>query len=395
MKLLVVEDSPLSLELLCEQLKQWGHEAVGVSNGREAWKLLQQEEFSMVLSDWLMPGMDGVELIRRIRRTKSGHYIFCILLTAKNDPEDLVHGMEAGADDFLTKPVHLEELRVRLRAGERVINLERKLSQQNQLLDQANQRMKLDLQAAGQLQQSLLPTEIPDVANIRWAWNYQPCDELGGDFLNVFPLEEEYLGFYIVDVAGHGVAASLLSVAVSRVLTPEIFLSSINGNGNPHSLHEVALPSRVATELNRRLPMEQMGNRFFTMLYGTLHCPTLKLRFVSASHPPVIVLRPGKEPDILKSKGYAIGWFPDSHYQDISLQLTPGSRVFFHSDGLVECRNPQGQMYGTQRMAKLLQACHSKPLERILEDVDSALKEWLKNEKARDDWTILGLEIEK
>src|SRR4051812_33714303 len=113
MKLLVAEDSPLSLELLCENLRGWGHEVVGVKDGLEAWNRLQKEEFSIVLSDWLMPGMDGVELVRRIRASQRSHYVFFILLTAKSQTEDVIRGMEAGADDFLTKPFDLDELHVR------------------------------------------------------------------------------------------------------------------------------------------------------------------------------------------------------------------------------------------------------------------------------------------
>src|SRR6185369_5441119 len=108
-----------------------------------------------------------------------------ILLTAKAGTEDVVSGMEAGADDFLSKPFDQNELRVRLRAGERVVRLERELARRNADLDAANRRMRRDLEAAALVQRSLLPSGPPDVGGARFAWAFRPCEELAGDALGV------------------------------------------------------------------------------------------------------------------------------------------------------------------------------------------------------------------
>ncbi|NND95762.1 MAG: response regulator [Pirellulaceae bacterium] len=127
LRVLVADDDPVSRRLLDSYLQKWEYDVVVAENGTEAWELFQKEEFPMVICDWMMPGIDGPDLIRRIRaRTKSG-YVYTVLLTAKSKKGDLVTGMESGADDFVSKPFDHDELHVRLRAGERIIKLQRSL----------------------------------------------------------------------------------------------------------------------------------------------------------------------------------------------------------------------------------------------------------------------------
>jgi two-component system, NtrC family, sensor kinase len=136
MKVLVAEDSMVMRQLLVAQLNQWNYEVIEAGDGAEAWRLFQEHSISLVLTDWMMPQVDGLELIRRIRSSGRSGYCYLILLTAKEEKEDLVTAMEAGADDFLVKPCDQEELRVRLRQGERIIRLERELAEQNRQLRQ-------------------------------------------------------------------------------------------------------------------------------------------------------------------------------------------------------------------------------------------------------------------
>jgi two-component system NtrC family sensor kinase len=127
MKVLVAEDDLVSRRLISSYLQKWGYEAVLTTDGAEAWRAFEVGDFPLVITDWVMPEVDGLELIRRIRASGRGGYVFTLLLTAKFQKEDLVRGMEAGADDFLSKPFDRDELRVRLRAAERVVELERQL----------------------------------------------------------------------------------------------------------------------------------------------------------------------------------------------------------------------------------------------------------------------------
>jgi two-component system chemotaxis response regulator CheY len=127
-KVLIAEDDPVSRRLLEAFLGKWGYDVVVTSDGSEAWEVLQKPEApSLVISDWMMPNVDGLELCRKIREMKKSGYTYFIILTAKGRKEDVVKGLEAGADDFLIKPFHQEELKYRVQIGERIIELEQKI----------------------------------------------------------------------------------------------------------------------------------------------------------------------------------------------------------------------------------------------------------------------------
>ena len=142
MKVLIADDDPVSRRLLQSYLQKWGYEVTVAVNGADAWRLFEQGEFPIVVSDWMMPEMVGTELIRRIRASQRPHYVYTILLTSRSQKEDLVEGMDAGADDFVGKPFLAEELQVRLRAGERIVKLERALADQNRELRDARDALQ-------------------------------------------------------------------------------------------------------------------------------------------------------------------------------------------------------------------------------------------------------------
>ena len=146
MRILIAEDERITRRALQRQLERWDYHPVAVENGVQAWEQFQRQQFDIVVTDWDMPQMDGRELVRRIRAKRWSSYAYLIMLTGRRETTDLVAGMDAGADDFLSKPFNRNELRVRLRAGERIIQLKQELSEQNQALSKANERMSSDLE---------------------------------------------------------------------------------------------------------------------------------------------------------------------------------------------------------------------------------------------------------
>lgn len=124
MRILIVDDDELSLDMLSHALERDGYDVLRAANGREALSLLREGECRLVISDWDMPEMSGIELCQAIRGEDFGGYVYVILVTSHSGTDDLVRGMSAGADDFITKPFHAAELSVRVRAGRRVVSLE-------------------------------------------------------------------------------------------------------------------------------------------------------------------------------------------------------------------------------------------------------------------------------
>ncbi len=149
MKVLIAEDDPVSRRLLESYLGKWGYEVAAARDGAEAWRLFEAGSFAMVVTDWMMPELDGSGLIRRIRASHRQGYVYVVMLTARSRKEDLVEGLEAGADDFLTKPFDRDELRARLRAGERILRLEHQLREAQAARLQAEQLAGLGRLAAG------------------------------------------------------------------------------------------------------------------------------------------------------------------------------------------------------------------------------------------------------
>jgi diguanylate cyclase (GGDEF)-like protein len=128
MKILVVDDDPLTLHMVVYRLRQWGHEVISCTDGESAWKVLADGMVpNVAILDWMMPGMNGPELCQKIRSKTDCPYVYIVLLTGKNNQEDLIAGLDAGADDYLTKPFHLGELEARLRAGKRIVDLQNEL----------------------------------------------------------------------------------------------------------------------------------------------------------------------------------------------------------------------------------------------------------------------------
>jgi serine phosphatase RsbU (regulator of sigma subunit)/ABC-type amino acid transport substrate-binding protein len=258
----------------------------------------------------------------------------------------------------------------------------------------ANERMKRDLEAAAQLQQSLLPQSAPEVKGARFAWHYRPCDELAGDILNVFQLDKTHVGIYVVDVSGHGIAASLLSVAISRALTPTPSKSSlVVRHGDNSSDLRIVPPVEVAMELNRRFPMEDSGGKYFTMVYGIVDIEAREFRYVSAGHPPVVYAGTGAKPQVLKAGNLAIGWFPEAKFEESFRHLKMGDRLFIYSDGVPEASNPDHKHFGSHQLIQVLAETNTCPLDASVDRLVNKLETWCSSTGPKDDVSIVAVEI--
>lgn len=400
MRILIAEDDRISRRMLQKHLEKWGHEVVSASNGAEAWKLFEGDDFPIVISDWVMPEIDGVELVRRIRCSGRTGYVYIILLTAKSEKEDIVLGMEAGADDFVAKPFDEDELRVRLRAGERIIRLEHNLARRNAELQTANaeisavnQRMKRDLVAAAKIQHAFLPAVLPDLPGIHFAWDYRPCEELAGDTLSVMQLDPEHVALSVVDVSGHGVSAALLSVTLSRLLSGMPDASSLlRQRLKSAPWYRPVPPAEVAAQLNRQFPWDPRTEQYFTILYGTLNVKTHEVRFVSAGHPGPVYLPHHAPPMMLEVAGFPIG-LGEAQYDEQSVSLKPGDRLYLYSDGITDAMNSSDAQFGTERLLGTLDQTRELPLKESISALIRRAEEWCGAVPLKDDVSVLAVEI--
>ena len=392
MRILVAEDVAVNRLLLTNTLERWGHSVLPVADGDEAWDALQKEQFSCVISDWMMPRMNGVDLCRRIRATHFPWYVYVILLTSLERPNATVEGLDAGADDFIHKPFQEAELRARLRAGERVVALERGLSESNAQLKQAYATLKEDMLAAAQMQQELLPLPSIVVPGLDCAWFFYPHTFVAGDAFNVHRLDETHVGFYAIDVAGHGVAAAMQSVTLSRLLSPlagNDSLLKVSTRETPY--YALNAPEVVVRNLNERFQSDIDTMRYFTMVYGIIDLHSNRVRLTQAGHPtPLHQRRQIITP--VGTGGYPVGMLPGLEYECLEFDLLPGDRLVLYSDGVTECCNPHGTEFSVERLASLLRDHHDLPLWETVQEIETDLHQWRGSDTFQDDVTLFAVE---
>ena len=394
MRILIAEDDRITRASLARQLATWDHRVTEAQDGEAAWTLFQASEYDLVITDWEMPRLSGVEFIQRIREANRPEYVYIIMLTSRSDKSDVVKGIEVGADDFVSKPFDREELRVRLLAGERIIRLEQALSQQNTQLREASERMRRDLDAAARVQRAMLPRQSIATAHVRAAWAYEPTDELAGDALGLHLIDQRYLAAYVIDVSGHGVPAALLSVTAMHYLEPEPGNASLlRDMACSGGMGSVQRPSVVATELNRRFSADNSDDRFLTMILCVLDTFEGRLIAASAGHPPPIVLRGQHIVPVPNTGSFPIALFDEAEYEDLTVQLEPGDRIHLFSDGIVEQASPAGgEQFGEKRLADLLLGDHAKDLDQVVSHGVDALADWAGGRRFADDVSLVALE---
>lgn len=268
-----------------------------------------------------------------------------------------------------------------------------KIDRQNQELSQANHRMKRDLDAAARVQRTLLPERLPDVPGLSFAWSYRPCDELAGDALDIVRINDELIALYLLDVSGHGVPAALLSVTVTRSLHAHAGGAASLVAG-PGPSPEAVGPAEVASRLNALYPMKSNGNHYFTLVYGLLDIRTRRLRFTVAGHPGPIVASARGRPQRLDASGFPMGMVDGAEYEESTIELRPGDRLYLHSDGLTEEINARNEQFGDGRLLDAIAAGRVLGLSDSVASLVTRVVEWRGDEHLQDDVSILALAVE-
>jgi serine phosphatase RsbU (regulator of sigma subunit)/CHASE3 domain sensor protein len=288
---------------------------------------------------------------------------------------------------------HMGELYARLEMHRKLDRLQVELQETNSRLERANARMSRDLEAAAMIQRTFLPLAVPRIPGTEVAWCYRPCNELAGDALNIIPLGGGKVGLYVLDVSGHGVSSALLSVTLSRLLSPPSEPSSIL-TGNPLLLEspDVTPPAEVADRLNRLFPYDTTTEQFATLMYGVLDVSTGDFRHVSAGHRGPLHLPAEGPPVILESPGYPIG-LADEPYDETCLRLQAGDRLYLYSDGLPDAMNPDGERFGDGRLLQAIVRRKSEPLAEGIAALMAEIAGWQGDGTAQDDVSVLAVEL--
>ncbi|MBE2280730.1 MAG: SpoIIE family protein phosphatase [Ignavibacteriaceae bacterium] len=373
MDILVIDDLFETRLLLKKLCKDMGYNAITANDGEDAWNKISSSDVSLVISDWEMPNLNGIELVKRIRKSKLNRYIYFILLTGKNTNEERREGWEAGADDFITKEIFAnpreakQELEIRIRAGERIVQLERDLAKHTEKLEK-------ELQSAAEIQKSLLPKSALEHKGIGFGSVFIPSTYVGGDIFNYFMLDDNNAGFYVLDVSGHGASAAMLSYSVSKFISAHsVQLSGILRKFSVEkNTFEINPPSEVLNALNQAFESDEDNLLYFTMAYGVLNLQTGKLMISQAGHPPAIIINRHDSYKLVDIKSLPAGMFDISEYEDLEFQLEPGDVVFLYSDGTTECfSDVPGK--GETEMAEYFDSIKKLPFDSMLQNIEKKL----------------------
>lgn len=353
-QILVIDDDPTIRVVLTRALQKHGYQVTVASNGEEGIERAYQLSPALIICDWMMPVMDGLEVCRQIKAHPELSTTFFILLTSRGATEDRVIGLDTGADEFLSKPIEINELKARVRAGLRIHQLTQDLRTSKRMLEE-------ELSEAADYVRSLLPRPLTQPITI---FNqFIPSRQLGGDCFDYFWLDSNHLAIYLLDVAGHGLSATLPSVSVLNLLR----------SGSLPSV-DFTQPDRVLTALNEAFQMDLQQDKYFTIWYGVYHRDQRQLMYSSAGHPPALLFvgKPGPNPQVqqLKTQGFPIGMFPEAEYMQKSCEIEPYSTLYVFSDGVYEINQPDGTLWGLNAFVNLLTSyrqTHITDLDELLE----------------------------
>ena len=376
-KILVVDDEP-DLEILVRQkfrrrIRRGEFEFTFAQNGLEALeRLAENPELEMILSDINMPRLDGLSLLNALGDVNPE--IRAVMVSAYGDMDNIRTAMNRGAFDFVTKPIDFEDLETTIDKTLRHSRVMREaLSSQNQL-----QALRQELNIAQSMQLSILPTSFPSTPEFEVHGRVIPAKEVGGDFYDVYRLEDGGLGVVIADVSGKGIPAALFMM-VCRTLLKGIAI----GLGSPGD---------ALTEANALLHAENQATMFVTVFYGVFNPETGVLTYANAGHePPVLRRLDGTTEALPFTGGVPLGIVEDMEFEERSCNLAPGEFAFLFTDGVTEALNEAEEEYGNDRVHETVAAAGAGAARDAVEALVRSVVQFSGEAEQFDDLTCLVL----
>jgi len=391
--ILLVDDNRTMLLVWKQILTKRGYKVITASDGGQALiKLKENPHIQFVLSDWMMPEMDGIELCKHLKATGYDKYIFFVLLSGKNDQNSIIEGINAGADDFIVKDTHVDELDARVKAGFRTLALHNEVIDKNTKLDSAYAMIKKDLEAAGDLVKKLLPTKR-NFNGVELSYVSIPSAQVGGDMLGYMQLDEEHVAFYLLDVAGHGVSSALMSFSVQQSITSSSEKGSLVKTAIDEApFYRISEPHEVIKQLNDIYLSDEQSLLYFTMVYSVLNVKTGRLSFSVAGHPPLVWLHNQiGDAEFIGQDSFVVGAFDFVDFKTSHIQLEPGDKVWIYSDGLTEAEKGTRQ-FSEEGLRKAVIDFQDHPTVVQTDLLVNRVRDWQKSEQFDDDVSVLAVE---
>lgn len=395
-RVLVVDDSRMQRRILSAQLARSGYEVLEAGTAEEALAICADTEPDLVLSDWMMPGMTGLEFCHAFRTMQRHGYGYFILLTSKTEKGEVAQGLQSGADDFLAKPVNGDELRARLAAGERILRMEQELKAKNRLLTATLDELQglydsidRDLTEACKLQQSLVKERHRSFGSAEVALLLRPSGHVGGDLVGFFPINARRVALFGIDVSGHGITSALMTARLAGYLSgasPEQNIALIQ---TEYGIYDARPPAELAAHLNTLVLDEMCTESYFTLIYADVDLITGQVEMVQAGHPHPLVQRALGGVEFLGNGGLPVGLIDGAEYEAFSTVLHPGDRLFLMSDGITEAADATGALLGEAGLSHIMARSAGLRGNYLLEALTWDLAEFTAGEQADDVSAVL------
>ena len=319
--------------------------------------MLQAETPALLLLDFHMPELSGAEVLSRLRadRNTAIAQLPIIMLTGDGGEESEVRCLEAGANDFVTKPISLPVLRARIETQLRLQSLRRQLQEQNDELEAWRENLEGDLAAARLTQRSLIPQKPPQLPDWEVATVYRPVIQVGGDIYGWLKMMDRRTLFWIADATGHGAAAALLTTLAKLLFH--------------HGSAEHTAPAEIMEAVNNDFRGIFGGRSFMTAMCVALDPESGRISVVGAGHPPLIVLRHGAAAESIRSIAPPLGLLEGSDFKETTIDLRPGDGFLLYTDGLYVASGREAEHWTPQHLQALLSGADGDAqelLERIL-----------------------------
>ena len=388
-----------------------GYRALFEDDLQQALDVIQRTHIQLIIIDSETSRTSCLELCKGLHNDAQYQRPHIMLLTEKTVGPGILTAIHAGVDDFLFAPLSSEELHARLLAGIRMLRLRDQNEHRSlQLADALNREadakktIRKGMRAVAKTQRDLLTDDDSPFTSIEIESLFLPAGIVANDSFSYFKLDEDHLGFYMIDATGNELASALLSVTVSRTLTQldtgVVLRRSTHNDGLDADWRmlpaHITLPGKVVCALNTRFVNEDTGVDYFTMVYGVINVHTGTGEICQAGHPHPIIITGESQIVPFGNGGFTVGLVEDASYDTIGFQLEPGDRLFLYSDGLTD-DNPLAHdgCFGIQRLGSLLQTIHGKPLSEGFGHLTGQLDDWQKNKPLDNDISLLAIGLRK
>ena len=387
----IVDDNKVNRKLLTVILKKEGYALFEAEDGEEALEIAFREVPDLILLDIMMPKKDGYEVCTTLKADQRTAHIPIIFLSAMSQTEDKIKGLDLGAADYVTKPFDRGEVIARVRAQLKISRLNRELLAANAELIHKQEKLDEDLKAAAGIQRNLLPKSIPHMGPLDVAWRFMPCERIGGDIFNVVRLDEKQWGIYMLDVSGHGVPSALVAVSVSQMLHAEHDRILKQPIDDP-PYYEIVPPSRVLEILDREYPIERF-DKYFTMSYVIIDTGANRITYSNAAHPPPVLRHKDGALEFLTKGGTIIGMGGMLPFEEGSVKMRQGDRLFLYTDGILEYQNGHGELYGENRFFAQISTSKHPSIKNHTDGIINGIMNFGDHMPPQDDVTLLGIEF--